>query len=126
MAEAVVKKRMESATRKVLSTEAGPEIDLNQALAGGKKSYLLTVTCDSMLEAGINSGDRIIVDRESKPLNGNIVIAEIDGELLIRRLQIVNGKMQLAPAARLAPILFDYYNAGVIWGVVTYVIQKVK
>jgi DNA polymerase V len=124
MVEAGIAKRTERAGSKGFAG-AIVEIDLNKALAGNGTSYVLTVTCHSMTEAGIAFGDRVIVDRGAEPLNGNIVIAEINGSLLIRRLQLANGKMQLAPAASLAPILFDYYNPAVIWGVVTYVIHKI-
>jgi DNA polymerase V len=124
MAEASIRRKAEKAASKDLSEQIIDEIDLNKALAG-RNSYVLTVTCDSMADAGIKEGDTVIVDRESEPLNGNIVIADLNGNLLIRRLQLANGKMQLIPAARLAPILFDYYNPGIIWGVVTYVIHKV-
>jgi DNA polymerase V len=124
MVEAGMKKKAEKATSKDLVKETMGEIDLNKALAGAN-SYVLTVTCDSMADAGIKNGDTIIVDCETEAANGNIVIADINGSLLIRRLQLANGKMQLTPSARLAPILFDYYNKGIIWGVVTYVIHKV-
>jgi DNA polymerase V len=124
MAEAGIKKMAETATSKVLTREPG-EIDLNKALATGGKSYVLTVMCNSMIGAGIKNGDKVVVDRESTPLNGNIVIADINGNLLIRRLQLSHGKMQLAPASRLSAIVFDHYDPQIIWGVVTYVIQKV-
>jgi DNA polymerase V len=126
MVEAGRIKMMETATTKASAGGILREIDLNKALAGNGICYLLTVNCDSMVDAGIHSGDRIIVDRELNPLDGNIVIAAIDDNLLIRRLQLANGKMQLMPAAPLAPILFEYYNPELIWGVVTYVIQRVK
>lgn len=126
MVEGGIAKRTERAGSKGLSAGTVGEIDLNIALAGNGSSYMLTVTCQSMADAGIENGDRIIVDRNAEPANGNIVIADINGSLLIRRLQLANGKMQLTPAAAIAPILFDYYHPSVIWGVVTYVIRKVR
>jgi DNA polymerase V len=78
-----------------------------------------------MKEAGVHPGDVVIVDRSLEPVNGKIVIAVVDGELLIRKLEISGGKKRLVPATRkLAPI--DVTHEGLtVWGVVTYVIHNV-
>jgi len=47
-------------------------------------SFLLTVSGDSMTGAGIIEGDLVIVEKEREPLNGDIVIAEVDGEWTIK------------------------------------------
>ncbi len=101
-------------------------IDLNEQLVKNKPAtFFLRVNSDAMAGAGVQVGDVIIVDRSLEPKNGRIVIAVVDGELLIRRLEINGGKKRLVPATqKLSPI--DVTEAGlVVWGVVTYVIHNV-
>jgi SOS regulatory protein LexA len=44
-----------------------------------EKSYLLEVKGDSMIEAHIEEGDYVLVERKGEPREGDIVIAEVDG-----------------------------------------------
>jgi DNA polymerase V len=99
---------------------------LNEQLVKNKPAtFFLRVNSDAMVGAGVNVGDVVIVDRSLEPKNGKIVIAVVDGELLIRRLEISGNKKRLVPATKkLAPI--DVTEAGLqVWGVVTYVIHNV-
>lgn len=68
-------------------------------------TYLLRVKGDSMIEAGIQEGDLVIVERTLSPKVGDIVIAEVDGEWTIKYLRKQNGKPYLLPAnKKYAPI----------------------
>jgi DNA polymerase V len=101
-------------------------IDLNEQLVKNKPAtFFLRVNSDAMVGAGVNVGDVVIVDRSLEPKNGKIVIAVVDGELLIRKLEIGGGKKRLVPATKnLSPI--DVTAEGLtVWGVVTYVIHNV-
>ena len=100
-------------------------IDLNEQLIKNKPAtFFMRVTGNRMIGAGIHEGDVVIVDRSVKPLNGKVVIAIIDGELLIRRLEKTLNKMRLIPEAPgIAPIEAGEYSDTKIWGVVTYVIH---
>lgn len=101
-------------------------IDLNEQLVKNKPAtFFLRVNSDAMVGAGVNVGDVVIVDRSLEPKNGKIVIAVVDGELLIRRLEMAGSKKRLVPATKkLAPI--DVTEVGLtVWGVVTYVIHNV-
>src|SRR4029453_9161528 len=63
-------------------------IDLNEQLVRNKPAtFFMRVSGISMINAGIYDGDIVIVDRSIKPQNGKIVIAVIDGEMLIRRYE---------------------------------------
>src|SRR5688500_8345339 len=63
-------------------------IDLNEQLIRNKPAtFFMRVCGNSMINAGIYDGDIAIVDRSLKPQNGKIVIAVIDGEMLIRRYE---------------------------------------
>jgi DNA polymerase V len=102
-------------------------IDLNEQLIKNKPAtFFMRVSGNSMIGAGIYDGDTIIVDRSIKPQNGKIVIAIIDGEMLIRRLEISFNKMRLIPETpKLAPLDITEFSDCTIWGVVTCIIRSI-
>ena len=102
-------------------------IDLNEQLIRNKPAtYFMRVTGNSMINAGIHDGDVVIVDRSRKPVSGKIVIAILDGDMLIRRLEKTMNKLRLVPETpKLATIEVAEYSDMTIWGVVTYVIHGV-
>ena len=50
-----------------------------------------------MVGAGIQSGDVILIDRSLTPDRGSIVLAVIDGEFTVKRVDVVNDKLYLIP-----------------------------
>jgi DNA polymerase V len=67
----------------------------------------------------------VIVDRSAEAKNGKVVIAVLDGEMLIRKLEISNHKKRLLPATKkLSAIEISEASSFAIWGVVTYVIHS--
>jgi DNA polymerase V len=103
------------------------KLDLNQYLIKHPAAtFFLRVTGDSMTEAGIHSGDLLIVDRSLEPSDGNIVIAVLDGELTVKQLERRKGKLRLLPANKnYEPLEVSEQQSFEIWGVVTHVIHKV-
>jgi len=102
-------------------------IDLNEQLIRNKPAtFLMRVSGDAMIDAGIYNGDVVIVDRSVKAVNGKIIIAILNGEMLIRRLEKTFNKIRLIPeTAHLSPIEVDLSGADFsIWGVVTYCIHE--
>ena len=85
----------------------------------------MRVNSDSMTGAGIFHGDVVIVDRSVRAASGKVIIANLNGEMLIRRLEKTFNKIRLVPETpRLSPIDVDISGADFsIWGVVTYVIH---
>ena len=81
-------------------------IDLNEQLIRNKPAtFFMKVSGDSMINAGIFNGDIAIVDKSVQPTNGKIVIAVVDGEMLIRRYEKTFNKLLLtADAPKIAPI----------------------
>ena len=79
-----------------------------------------------MTGAGIYHGDTVIVDRSIKATNGKVVIATLNGEMLIRRLEKTFNRIRLIPeTSRLSAIDVDTSGSDFsIWGVVTYVIHS--
>ena len=102
-------------------------IDLNEQLIRNKPAtFFMRVCGEAMVGAGIFDGDTVIVDRSIKPMSGKIVIAVLNGDMLIRRLDKGFNKIRLLPeTSRLAPIDVDPLSEFSIWGVVTYVIHQV-
>jgi DNA polymerase V len=101
-------------------------IDLNEQLIRNKPAtFFMRVSGDAMIGAGIFDGDVVIVDRSVKPVSGKVVIATLNGEMLIRRLEKTFNKIRLIPeTTRLSPIDVDISGADFsIWGVVTYAIH---
>jgi DNA polymerase V len=100
-------------------------IDLNEQLIRNKPaSFFMKVSGNSMINAGIFDGDIVIVDRSVKPSNNKIVIAVIDGEMLIRRYEKTINKLRLVPETpKLSPIEVSEFSDCVIWGVVVCVIR---
>lgn len=100
-------------------------IDLNEQLIRNKPAtFFMRVRGDAMIGAGIFDGDTVIVDRSIKPATGKVVIAVLNGEMLIRRFEKGFNRIRLIPETnRLAPIEVDPFAEFSIWGVVTYVIH---
>src|SRR6059058_6502670 len=76
-------------------------IDLNEQLIRNKPAtFFMRVNSDAMIGAGIHQGDVVIVDRSLEAKNGKVIIAVLDGEMLIRRLELINNKKRLLPATK--------------------------
>ncbi len=101
-------------------------IDLNEQLIKNKPAtFFMRVSGNSMINAGIFDGDIAVVDRSLKPVNGKIVIAIVDGDMLIRRYEKSGNRLRLIPETKgLSVIEAGEFNDVVIWGVVTYIIRS--
>jgi DNA polymerase V len=100
-------------------------IDLNEQLIMNKPAtFFFRMNGDAMTEAGIHSGDVLIVDKSVPIASGKIIVAAINGELLVRRLQThFNRATLFAENSRYAPIVITEFSEQYIWGVITYVIH---
>ncbi len=101
-------------------------IDLNEQLIRNKPAtFFMRVSSDAMREAGIYKGDVAIVDRSVKASNGKVVIAILNGDMLIRRFEKLKDSIRLVTDSdKLSPIHIDNTCEDfAIWGVVTYVIH---
>ena len=102
-------------------------VDLNEQLVRNKPAtFFMRVNSSAMKNAGIFQGDVVIIDRSLNPVNGTVIIASLNGELLIRRLEKTMNKVRLLPeTTELSPIEVNACSEGFsVWGVVTYVIHK--
>lgn len=85
--------------------------------------YFLTVSGDSMIEALIGDGDKIIVDPKREPHNGDIVAAIVDNEWTVKYFFRRNGQVELVPANKNYPIIRAKQSLE-IGGVVISIIRK--
>jgi DNA polymerase V len=101
-------------------------IDLSEALVKHPHAtFLVIASGDSMIGAGIESGDMLIVDKEKEATHGKIVIAAINGELTVKRLYLDKEKAQLRPENDLySPIDITSEQQVIILGVVTHIIHQ--
>ncbi len=101
------------------------KLDLNRHLIKHPAAtFFVRVTGDSMLDAGIHSRDILIVDRSLEAIDGNVIVAVLDGELTVKRLYKRNNVLRLLPANKdYQPIEIQAQQSFEIWGVVTNVIH---
>jgi len=103
------------------------QIDLNEELIQHREAtFFLRVRGHSMIGAGIDDGDELIVDRAIMPEHNRIVVAAVDNELTVKRFYQRNGVVKLlAENPQYPDIEFKSEQEMVIWGVVTKVIKSV-
>ena len=102
------------------------ELDLNNYLITNPAStFMVKATGNSMIEAGINSGDLLVVDKSLSPKPENIVIASINGEFTVKRYKVIGKKVLLEPAnPKYKTIEINEFDDAVIWGVVKHIIRS--
>ena len=105
------------------------KLDLIKLLVRHKAStFFFRVSGVSMVDANMDEGDIIIVDRAVEPYNGCKAVCFIDGEYTVKRIEITDGQVRLLPAneqnTKYKPIVVTEENSFLVWGVVTYVIKK--
>ena len=100
-------------------------LDLNRHLIKHPAAtFFVRVTGDSMIGAGIHSGDLLVVDRSLEPVDRNVVVAVLDGELTVKRLFKQHGVLRLLPEnLSYQPIEITDQHTFEIWGIVTNVIH---
>ncbi|MBN1927814.1 MAG: translesion error-prone DNA polymerase V autoproteolytic subunit [Prolixibacteraceae bacterium] len=101
-------------------------IDLNTELIKNPSStFFGRVNGDSMIEAGINNGDLIVIDKSVEPRNNSIIVCIIDGEFTVKRFRKTPEGCFLMPENKnYKPIKVTAENDFRIWGTVTYSIKK--
>ncbi|MBQ7946441.1 MAG: translesion error-prone DNA polymerase V autoproteolytic subunit [Bacteroidales bacterium] len=105
------------------------KLDLIRLLVKHKAStFFFRVNGVSMVDAALDEGDIIIVDRAIEPYNQCKAVCYIDGEYTVKRVELHEHGARLLPAnennKQYKPIEVSADNEFIIWGVVTYVIKK--
>ena len=98
-------------------------VDLNEFMVGNPEgTFLMRVRGDSMLMAGIRDRDYLVVDREREALDQDVVVAEVEGELTVKRLRWMDGQFCLVGEnPDYARVITGEIR---VWGVVCGVLRK--
>lgn len=107
---------------------AEPTLDLNRyVIKNPASTFYARINGDSMQGADIHDGDIAVIDKSLEPTNGSIAVCFLDGEFTLKRIEIEKDRVWLMPAnPQFSPIEVTEENHFVVWGIVTYVIKKLK
>lgn len=102
-------------------------IDLNKELIKHPDAtFYGRVRGDSMIDAGLNDGDLLIIDKSLPYINNKIAVCFIDGEFTVKRIKLEKNIIWLiAENINYKPIKVTEDNEFIIWGIVTTVIKSV-
>lgn len=107
--------------------EYADTIDLNRALiTNPSATFCARVIGNSMVDAGINEGDLLIIDRSLTPHDGSIAVCFIDGDFTVKRLSVRDAGVFLTPANADFPEMAVPEDSNFqVWGVVSHIIKRV-
>jgi len=102
------------------------KISLDRTLVKNKEAtFYAKVNGQSMIGAGLDDGDLLVVDKSLEPAHNKIAVCFIDGEFTVKRLKVTSEGVYLQPENPVYdPILVTESNDFQIWGIVTHVIKK--
>lgn len=102
-------------------------ISLDEELIVNKEAtFFARVNGQSMIGAGLDDQDLLVIDRSLEPENNKIAVCFLDGEFTVKRLKVKGEEIWLQPENPNYPIIkVTKENNFVIWGIVTNVIKRV-
>jgi DNA polymerase V len=101
-------------------------LDLNKELVKHPAAtFYARVKGNSMIDAGIEDGDLLVIDKALEPKEGSIAVCYIDGEFTVKRLAVRDDGLYLVPAnEEFKPVRITEENEFLVWGIVAYIIHK--
>lgn len=111
----------------ILATENVEEyIPLPSSFVRDEQSFILSVVGESMIEAGINDGDNIVVRQQNYADDGDIVVALIEDEATVKRFFLEGRKVRLQPEnVTMEPLIYDQEEVSVL-GKVTGLYRRIR
>ncbi|MCD8444773.1 LexA family protein [Tenacibaculum finnmarkense] len=102
-------------------------ISLDEELIKNKETtFFAKVSGQSMIGAGLDDNDLLVIDRSIVPTNNKIAVCFLDGEFTVKRLRVTKDEIWLQPENPDYPVInITEENNFIIWGIVTSVIKKV-
>ncbi|WP_347923527.1 translesion error-prone DNA polymerase V autoproteolytic subunit [Pontimicrobium sp. SW4] len=102
-------------------------LSLDEELIKNKEAtFFARVSGQSMINAGLNDNDLLVIDRSLEPEHNKIAVCFLDGEFTVKRLKVSKDEVWLQPENPNYPIIkITPENNFIIWGIVTNVIKKV-
>ena len=102
-------------------------ISLDKAVVKNKAAtFYARVAGQSMVGAGLDDGDLLVIDRSLEPENGKIAVCFVDGEFTVKRLKVAENCVWLIPEnEQYKPLQVTQDDELIIWGIVTHVLKAV-
>lgn len=98
----------------------------NELIKNKEATFFARVSGQSMIGAGLDDNDLLVIDRSLEPTNNKIAVCFLDGEFTVKRLRVSKEGIWLKPENPDYPIIkITEDNNFIIWGIVTNVIKKV-
>ncbi|PYQ30454.1 MAG: hypothetical protein DMF56_06475 [Acidobacteria bacterium] len=99
-------------------------ITVPQHLTTRGENYVLKVRGDSMIEDGIFDGDLVVIVRRLEALNGEMVVANVNGEVTLKRLYREGERVRLQPANSMMHPIYAYARDVAVQGVVVGLMRR--
>ena len=101
-------------------------LDLNKELIKHPEAtFYARVKGHSVIDAGIEDGDLLVIDKALDQKDGDIAVCFIDGEFTLKRLAVNEDGVYLMPAnAEFKPIRITEENDFLVWGMLAYIVHK--
>ena len=103
------------------------KISLDNVLVKNREAtFYAKASGTSMIGAGIDDGDILVIDRSIEPQNNKVAVCYVDGEFTVKRIKVEKDCVYLmSENAAFQPIKVTDENLLIIWGMVTYVIKSI-
>ncbi len=103
-------------------------LDLNKALIKNPSStFYARVKGESMVGDGVSDGDLLVIDKSLSPYSNCLAVCFLDGEFTLKRVKIDGDSLLLIPSnEKFKPIRVNKENEFMIWGIVAYIIKKMR
>ena len=101
-------------------------IEVPESLLAGGNNFALQVQGESMIDEGIRDGDVLIIRKQDHADNGQTVVAQIEGEVTIKKFYQRDGRVELRPAnEKLKPLVVPAEKVEII-GVIVGLVRHYK
>ena len=89
-------------------------------------TFYARVKGESIIDADMDEGDILVIDKSLEPTNGKIAVCFVDGEFTVKKIKIERDCVWLIPYnKKFTPIRVTEDNNFMVWGIVTYIIKQV-
>lgn len=100
-------------------------LDLNELMVQHPAAtFFIRVKGDGMYDEGICSHDILVVDRSLPLASHRIIVARLEGQLVVRKVQITANAIFLLGYNGAEPLIITAERDFEVWGVVTYIIRQ--
>lgn len=101
-------------------------VSIDQIVVKHKEAtFYAKASGNSMIGAGIDDGDILVIDRSLEARDGKIAVCFVDGEFTVKRIKVEQDCVYLLPEnTKFEPIKVTEENELIIWGIVTHVVKS--